>query len=151
MEKKSVVLFVISLVSLVALLLTIQKGLTTGFTLIELKDFSITDNLEGTISLTIEESDSIRTHTPILIALSKNNTIIKVKTLTFKEFIEFSNNPIQPTINPSDSNYYYKTPSTHKVKIQNLLSHQFTEKGEYELLFNILELDLTIKKQIIVD
>jgi len=36
------------------------------------------------------------------------------------------------------------------IKIENLINYQFTEVGNYELLFSVLDFDINIKKEILV-
>src|SRR3989344_2844352 len=67
--------------------------------------FRVNDYLGGTLSITLEPGDSIQKDTPILVTLTKNNTVLQAATLTFQEFIEQSSNPINPT--NKDNNLFY--------------------------------------------
>ena len=112
------------------------------------ENFNIGQQLGGKLSITIEPSDSIEASTPISVSLSKGREILAVETLTFNEFIKMSSNPVSPT--EKNGNLYYETPGTYSVDTSSIINYKFTEKGEYELFFSLLKLDLNIKKRIIV-
>jgi hypothetical protein len=67
---------------------------------------------------------------------------IETVTLTLEEFISLSDNPQKPV------NGLYAGPSTHSLEISKVIDYTFTESGDYELLFNIFQLDLTVRKNI---
>ena len=113
------------------------------------EQFKLNEPLRGSLSITLESQDSIKKETPLLLSLSKGDKILEAKTLTLDEFIQLSNNPISPT--KKDSGSYYETPGTYSVDLEKLIPYTFVERGEYELLFNIFKIDLTIRRKITVD
>ena len=112
------------------------------------ESFKLQEALTGSLSLTLEKQDSLEKDTPLLISLSKENEILEARTLTLDEFIKLSDNPIDPI--KKDSGYFYETPGTYSIEIDKLIPYTFNERGEYELLFNIFKIDLTIRKKISV-
>lgn len=122
----------------------------TGNVIVEYQEsFKLNEQLTGKLSLSIEQGDSIEADTPILISLTKQDKVIDVKTMSLKEFIALSDNPTPPTTR--DGKEYYETPKTYNVDISKIIEYTFVESGEYELTFNILKIDVTIRKIITVN
>ena len=92
-------------------------------------NFKIRDTLKGDIVVNQgENSEAIYG----LILLTKDNFSIITETFNLKNVLvkdDFGKNII---------------------KIEDLVNYQFTEVGEYELLFPVLDLDINIKKEILV-
>ncbi|MBS3091307.1 hypothetical protein J4217_02575 [Candidatus Pacearchaeota archaeon] len=107
------------------------------------------DPLSGKLTITIEQGDSLDASIPIIVSLSNEAGIIEAKTLRLSEFMQISDNPTQPV--KKENSLFYDTPGLYSVDINKIIQYKFQEKGQYELLFNIVKINLAIKKSIIVD
>ncbi len=148
MNKESILVGVIIALIVIVLVFALHWRASQIVLNIDEQEFNVGENLGGTLSIKIEPGDSLKKDIPILISLSKENETVAATTLTLEEFIQASNNPSNPILH--DNDYYYETPATHIVNIDKILTYQFTKKGQYELLFNILSIGLTVKRTIIV-
>lgn len=147
--KKEITIFLgIIIVSVIAFsLLSINFLSLTGNVALE-ESINLGEKLSGDLILQIDEGDSLSEQLPILIALTKNNSIILTETLTLEKFIQNSDNPKDPVKKNSES--FYEIPGKYNLEISNIIDYNFEEPGEYELLFSILDLDINTKKKFLV-
>lgn len=107
------------------------------------------ESIKGMMSITLDSGDSIQKDTAIFISLtSSNNTVLATKSLTLDDFMKLSDKNPQPT--ERDGDFYYQEQGTYSVEIQKLIPYTFNQPGNFEILFSILKLDLTVRKNIIV-
>ena len=140
MEKGVAIFLTIIIISAIALfILSLNFFNLTGNVILQ-PEFSIGENITGTLTIVIDEGDNLNKNLPILISLIKNNTAIKTETLTLEKFIQESDSEIKPI------NSFYKTPGTFSVNLENFFQFTFNESGEYELLFSVIELNINTKK-----
>lgn len=143
MEKREAVLYVITIFSFIAIIYIALGAVSkipnisdekftslTGNVVLNLDDdFKIGDTLKGDIVVNQgENSEAIYG----LILLTKDNSPIITETFNLKNVLvkdDFGKNI---------------------VKIEDLIEYRFEEKGDYELLFSVLDLDINIKKEILV-
>ncbi len=104
------------------------------------ESFNQGDKLSGDFIINIEKTDSVPAETPILISFSKGKDILETKSMTLKEYVVLSDNPVGPSI-IGEKEYYDKV-EAYSVPIDKVISYVFSEKGEYELLFFMPDLDL---------
>ena len=134
---------VLSSIALLIILSVIVFNWKTANVIVEYNEQnSIGNKLAGDLKITLEPQDQLSSDTPIIISLTKDNKDIETISLTLAEFIALSDNPQNPV------NGLYTGPSTHSLSINKVIDYTFTESGDYELLFNIFKLDLTVKKNI---
>jgi len=98
------------------------------------------DKLSGVLSLEIKEGQSLEAKMPILVSLSKNDEVIISQTMTLDEFITLSGAKTEKV--KEDGKEFYEAPGTYRVPISKIIDYTFKDKGEYELLFSVLDLDL---------
>ena len=140
MKINTIILSILILIPTISLMFLISNTLNlTGTVVLQTENY-IDDNLTGEISITIEKGHALNRNIPILILLTKNNTIVKVETLTLEKFVQLSGSKTKPV------NSNYKTPETFSINLEDTFPFTFNESGKYELLFSVLELDINIKK-----
>lgn len=144
MEKREVVLYAITIFSLIAVSYIFFGAVTkipnianekfmslTGNAVLDLENnFKIGDTLNGDIVVNQgENSEAIYG----VILLTKDNNPITTKTFNLKDDLVKDNS------------------GKGVIKIEDLINYQFTEQGNYELLFSVLDLDINLKRRIIVE
>jgi len=145
MEKREVMLYIITMVSFVAFIYIVLGDLTkipeisdkkfislTGSIVMDLEDnFKIGDNLRRDIIINQKEADKAIYR---LILLTKDNNPIITKTFNLKEVLN------------KDENSGKKF-----IGVEEIIEYRFEESGNYELLFSVLDLNMNIKRGIIVE
>ncbi|MFH1359212.1 MAG: hypothetical protein ABIH37_04960 [archaeon] len=145
MEKREAALYTITIFSLIVIIYTAFIGVSkipnianekfmslTGNVVFDLENnFKIGDTLKGDI--VVNQGETKETIYGMIL-LTKDNAPIITKTFNLKDFL-------------------IKDESSGKniIKIEELIEYRFEERGNYELLFSILDLDINIKKEIIVE
>ena len=124
----------------VLFLISFQFFTLTGNIVLEQESFQIGEQIQGNLKMTIEEGDSIKTDTVILLYILKDEEIVESQTLTFKKFIDMSDNPISPTEKPEGN--FYETLGSHNVEVSKIITKTFEEPGEYKFAFSVLELGI---------
>jgi hypothetical protein len=109
----------------------------------------LNSQISGQLTLSLEPGDSLETSAPLLVSLSKGNSILDVKTLTLENFISLSGK--SPSTIEKEGKRFYETPESYSVDTNKIIRYTLNETGEYELLFEILRLDVTVKKTITVN
>lgn len=141
METREAVLYIVTIISIMGVGYIFLGGVSknsgisgntfvslAGNAVLDLEDnFKIGDNLTGNIILNEEESDAYG-----LILLTKDNQPILTETFNLKEIPKTKIN------------------SENSVKIEDLIDYQFEEKGNYEFMFSVLDLDIKIQKEFVV-
>lgn len=144
MKIKIILFFLLVLISATALVFLASDTFNlTGNVILQSGDY-VGDNLVGEVGITVEKGDVFDKDVPILILLTKNDTVVKVETLMFEEFVRLSGSRTKPI----DS--VYEIPETFVVNLEDVFPFTFDESGEYEFLFSVLELDMNIRKMFIV-
>ena len=143
MDKREAVLYAITIFSFIAIIyialgavskipnITEERFMSlTGNVVLNLdNNFKIGDTLKGDIVVNQgENSEAIYG----LILLTKDNSPIITETFNLKNVLVKDNF------------------GKNIIKIEDLINYQFTEPGDYELLFSVLDLDINIKKEILV-
>ena len=149
MERKKIVVLFLTLIVVVLGVIFFQWRSANVISNLEDRNYKVGDNLSGEFSLRLSEKE-VDVKTPILISLtdSKDN-VLYVKTLSLDEFIEKSNNPIEPV--EISGQKYYETPGMYYVNIDKLADYQFADSGEYILSFTVLGLNFNAEQKITVD
>jgi len=143
METKEVMLYTITIISILAFVYLIFGTLTkipvtsdkkfismTGNAVLDLEDnFQVGDILTGNIIINSNELDKYG-----LLLLSQDGKPIVTKTFNLNEILR----------NDSDSS------RQSSIKIEDLIQYKFNETGKYELLFSVLDLNINVKKEIVV-
>ena len=138
MEKREIVIYAITILSLIAFVYIVFGVVSktpsisdkkfmglTGNVVMGLNDeFKTGDNLTGNIILNAEESDAYG-----FVLLTKDNKPLITKTFNLKDTL----------IKDANS-------GENIVKIEDLIDYSFEEKGNYELFFSVLDLDINIRK-----
>lgn len=104
------------------------------------EDYNQGDKLAGDLIIGIEEGDSLDVKTPILVSLAKENEVIASETMDLEKFIELSGANIVKI--KREGEYFYETPGIYRVPLSNVIEHDFNEKGQYELVFSLVKLDI---------
>lgn len=105
------------------------------------EDFKLGERLSGDLSIGIEEGDSLDSQMPILVSLSKNGTMIFSETLTLEEFIQLSGVSVEKVM--ASGKEYYQKAGFYSVPIEKVVDYTFNDAGQYELMFVLLDLDIT--------
>ena len=144
MEKREAVLYAITIFSLIAVSYIFFGAITkmpnianekfmslTGNVVFDLENnFKIGDTLKGDIIVNQgENSEAIYG----MILLTKDNQPLMTKTFNLKDDL-VKDNSVKGVI-----------------KLENLIEYRFEERGNYELLFSVLDLDINIKKEFLVE
>ena len=145
MEKREAVLYAITIFSLIAVSYIFFGAITkipnianekfmslTGNAVLDLENnFKIGDTLKGDIIANQgENSEAIYG----MILLTKDNQPLMTKTFNLKDDLV-----------KEESN------GKNILKLENLIEYRFEERGNYELLFSVLDLDINIKKGFLVE
>jgi len=144
MEKKEVLTYAITLLSLVIFAYLAFSVVTnipniankgfyslTGNIVLDIENnFKIGDSLKGNMVVTQGETEEAIFG---LISLTKNNEPIITETFNLKD------------VSNEDKNSGIRT-----IKIEELIDYRFEEAGDYELFFSVLDLDINIKKRFVV-
>jgi hypothetical protein len=104
------------------------------------KYFKLGDKLSGDLTIGIEQGDRLDVKMPILVSLSKNGTMIASETLTLEEFINLAGIKLDKVSRSGKD--FYETVGSYNVPIEKIVSYNFNETGEYEMLFSLLNLDI---------
>ena len=142
MEKRMILLYAITLFSLIAVVYLFFGVLSkipnmsdknfmslTGNVVLDLNnDFKIGDNVQGDIILNKEESNAYG-----ILLLTKEDKPLITKTFNLKDI---SKNKISS--------------GEYSIKIEDLINYSFEEKGNYELFLSVLDLNINIKKEFVV-
>ena len=145
MEKREVALYVITIFSLMAVGYIFFGAITkipnianekfislTGNVVLDLEDhFKIGEVLKGDVAVNYGETNN---EIYGMILLTKDNAPITTKTFN-----------LQDVLVKEESN------GKNILKIEKLIEYRFEEGGNYELLFSVLDLDINLKKRIIVE
>lgn len=105
------------------------------------ENYTLGQKLSGDLTIGIEKGDSLDVKMPILVSLSKNGTIISSETLTLEDFIGLSGFDLEKV--KRDDGEFYETPGFYLVSISKVINYTFNESGEYEMMFVLLDLDIT--------
>jgi len=140
-------LSILALIAITAIfIINYSPGNLTGSVVVEYEEvYSLGESLSGTLSITIDQEERLPANTPMVISLSQEDKVIEVETLILKEFIDLSNKPIEP------KSGFYDVPGTYSLEVSKVIPYTFNEKGEYELFFNIISLDITSRQRITVN
>jgi len=151
MAKRHWVLPALIFIALIVIVVAVLRiGVFTGNVLLESDaDFVKGGKLSGILTLNIEEGDSLREKTTILVAIMQDETVLEATTLTLGEYIELSNNLVSPI--PKEDENYFEQVGSYKVDIADILQFNFPDSGEYELLFSILTMDLNQREKLVVN
>jgi len=137
------VLYVMTVVSFIAIVCIIFVSVSkipsisdkkfmslTGNVVLNFTDnFNVGDHASGKIVITREESNAYG-----ILSLTKDGKTLAIKTFNLKEL---------PKIKLDSGEY--------SIEISDLIDYTFEEKGNYELFFSVLDLDINIKKELIVN
>jgi len=143
METKEVMLYTITIISILAFVYLIFGTLTkipvtsdkkfismTGNAVLDSEtNFKVGEFIKGDITISQKETNETVYG---IILLTKDNSPVITRTFNLK--------------NVSIKDHSGKD----IIKIENLINYQFTEVGNYELLFSVLDFDINIKKEILV-
>lgn len=91
-------------------------------------NFQVGENIKGNIIINKEESNAYG-----ILLLTKENKQLVTKTFSLKDISK----------RELDSGKYF-------IRIEDLINYSFEEKGNYELFFSVLDLNINIKKEFIV-
>jgi len=142
MEKREIMLYAITMFSLVAFVYiffgTISKIPSisdkqfvnlAGNVIFNVEDnYKVGDNIKGNIIINKDESNAYG-----VLLLTKDNQPLITKTFNLNEI---SKNQISS--------------GQYSIKIEDLIDYNFNQTGNYELLFSVLDLDINIKKEFVV-
>lgn len=137
MKTNIIAISLLMLISVVSLVFLMSNTLNlTGNVILQSEDY-VSNNLTGEITIAVKQVDALNKDIPILILLTKDDTVVKVETTTLEKLVQLSN---------------LKTQSeTFSISLEDAFPFTFDEKGEYELLFSILDLNINIKKEFVVE
>jgi hypothetical protein len=150
MDKKKIVMISIWVIIIVGALILIQWR--TGNVVLEMEksNYAAGDSLSGKLTVVIQPGDSVPDDTPLLIMLTdENNNVLAVNSISLKEFIQSSDNVIESV--DVAGKKYYESPGTYSVPADKLIKYTFSEKGNYELFFNVFKLNIATKEKITVN
>ncbi len=147
MHKKTAITLLILAIMIAAVIFLLQWRAGQAVLEVGENEYDVGDNLVETFSLTIKAGTTINKDAPILLTLTKSDNVAAVTTFTLEDLIK-SSDLSPPSL--KDNKYYFSTSNTYIVNSDQFLSYKFTEADTYELLFNVLSLDLTLKRTIIV-
>jgi hypothetical protein len=146
MQKERIRVIAFVLVAIMALTGLFMLPFNTGNVLLNApQNFVVGDSLKGILSIGIEQGDKVKTDAPVLIALSRDNSVLVVKTLTIGELFAFSDSSIGPVEG------YYVNPESYQLEISKVFNYTFVEKGDYELIVHIYEPEISSKQTIVVN
>ncbi|MBU3912963.1 MAG: hypothetical protein KKB21_01755 [Nanoarchaeota archaeon] len=142
MNKREIILYVITILSLIAFVYIVFGAVSktpsnsnqkfaglTGNTVVNFEDnFKAGDRLTGDITINEDETSAYG-----VLLLTKNNKALITKTFSLKEAL----------IKDANS-------GENIIKIEDLIDYKLEEKGNYELFFSILDLNINIKKEFVV-
>ncbi|MDP3026765.1 MAG: hypothetical protein Q8N63_03585 [Nanoarchaeota archaeon] len=144
MEKREALLYAITIFSLMTLIYIVAGavskipapsekliGLAGNAIITPEENLKAGDNLQGEIIIAQEKNAEDAYG---ILLLEKNGEPIITKTFNLKEIPK---NEISP--------------KKFAIKIEELVSYNFEEKGRYELFFSVLDLDVNIKKEFVVE
>jgi len=149
MDKKNIILIFLIAFLLILSIFLLQWRAANVVLQSSGDSYHIGEDISGRLSIRIDNNDFLEARTPILVALiAQNNSVLTTRTLSLEEFIEEGDNRIAKI--ESDGKQYYETPGTYSVEVERIIPYRFSEKGEYLLLFNVFDMDLTEQREITV-
>lgn len=140
MEKREVLLYIITVFSFIVVICIIFLSISrmpslsdkkfmslTGNIVLNLEDnFKVGDNLKGNIIINKDEASYG------ILSLTKDDKQLITKTFNLNE------------IPKNKINFGYS------INLEDLIDYKFNQTGNYELLFSVLDLDINIKKEFVV-
>jgi len=145
MEKREAVLYTITIFSFIAIIYIVFGAVSkipniaderftslTGNIILDLEDnLKVGESLNGNIAISWKETNDTVYG---MILLTKDNNPIITETFNLKEVLNKDEN--------SEKKF---------IRVEEIIEYQFEEKGNYEILFSVLDLDINIKKEILVE
>ncbi|OIO80131.1 hypothetical protein AUJ84_04420 [Candidatus Pacearchaeota archaeon CG1_02_32_132] len=145
MEKKEALLYATTIFSLI-IVTYLVSGVVTSIPNIANRGFM---SLTGNIVLDIENSFKIGDYLKedmVVTQIETEEAIYGLRSLTK------DNKPIiTETFNLKDFLNKDKNSGRGVIKIEELIDYRFEEAGDYELFFSVLDLNINIKREIIVE
>jgi len=145
MEKREGMLYVITIFSLIAIVYIFFGAMTQIPNIANEKFMSLTGNVVLNLENNLKIGDTLKGNIVVnqgenseviygLILLTKDNVPITTKTFNLKEALD------KDDLSGKDI-----------IKIEKLIEYRFEESGKYELLFSVLDLNINIKKEMMVE
>ena len=140
MEKREVLLYIITVFSFIVVICIIFLSISrmpslsdkkfmslTGNIVLNLEDnFKVGDNLKGNIIINKDEASYG------ILSLTKDDKQLITKTFNLNE------------IPKNKINFGYS------INLEDLIDYKFNQTGNYELFFSVLDLDINIKREFVV-
>ena len=143
MEKREIVLYLITIVSFIAFIYIVFGAISKVSDTSDKKFMSMT----GNIVLNLEENYKIGDKLSGELIINSNDLNkygILLLTKDDKPILSQTFNLNNIPKNKINSNQY-------SIKIEDLVDSKFDEKGSYELMFSVLDLNINIKKKFVVE
>ena len=144
MEKRESILYLIIGVSFIFLIVISTILLTKIPNIANEKFMSLTGNVVFDLENNFKVGDTLKGE--IVVNQGENNKAIYGMMLLTKD-----NNPITTKTFNLNEGLVKDNSRKGVIKLENLINYQFTEQGNYELLFSVLDLDINIKKRFEVE
>ena len=144
MEKREAALYAITIFSLIAVSYIFFGAITKIPNIANEKFMSLTGNVVFDLENNFKVGDTLKGE--IVVNQGENNKAIYGMMLLTKD-----NNPITTKTFNLNEGLVKDNSRKGVIKLENLINYQFTEQGNYELLFSVLDLDINIKKRFEVE
>jgi len=145
MEKREAALYAITIFSLIAISYIFFGAITKMPNIANEKFMSLTGNVVLDLENNFKIGDTLKGD--IIVNQGENNEAIYGMILLTKD-----NFPITTkTFNLKDDLVKEEGNGKNILKLEKLIDYRFEEKGNYELLFSVLDLDINIKKEFLVE
>lgn len=147
MEKEIKIFWIIVSLSLgILFLLTINMAMT-GNIIRDSQGYSKGEQFNGIVQIDFKSGEKINSDSPIILLLSKNNSIVAVETLTFEEFAENFLNITKK----QDNSFIFNSDKSYLINTGKILNYSFENSGDYTFIFSILEKNLYAKRNFYVN
>jgi len=109
------------------------------------KTLKIGEEFEAELFISIEDGDSLSKDSKVLVTIDKDGVAIEAEVVTLGEFIELSDNPVEPI--RSGDGFYYQTVGTYRVQLTKIMKYKFSEIGDYDVSLMILSEDIEVSEK----
>jgi hypothetical protein len=137
MEKREITLYIITIISIIAVICIFFVTIFKTPNISNEKTISLTGNTIKITEETFKVGDSLKGE--IIFNSKETNEIVYGIILLTKD-----KHPIKTETFPLEKNQ-------NSIQIENLIGYQFEETGTYKILFSVLDLDINIQKTFIVE
>lgn len=150
MEKSSKIFFIIMFFALFFVtFIGLRIFNLTGNFLVNIdENIQVGEKFNSNILISFDANEKVGSNLPVILSLIKNNSAIKVESISIEKILEYSNGD---TPEKSQGLLFFPKRVTYNIEAGKILNYTFEEPGEYEFFVSIIDLNLNTNKIFLVN